>query len=86
MQLRQFSLYTWIEIEEANKFILEKFMDIINKAIQNKIILDFKTKLQEFLQVNGEVNINYELLYEGPPHQGNSLLVFLCLIRKWVKA
>ena len=56
-------------IEEANKFILEKFMDIINKAIQNKIILDFKTKLQEFLQVNGEVNINYELLkYEGPPH------------------
>ena len=56
-------------IEEANKFILEKFMDIISKAIQNKIILDFKTKLQEFLQVNGEVNINYELIkYEGPPH------------------
>lgn len=56
-------------IEEANKFILEKFMDIINKAIQNKIILDFKTKLQEFLQVNGEVNISYELIkYEGPPH------------------
>lgn len=56
-------------IEEANKFILEKFMDIINKAIQNKIILDFKTKLQELLQVNGEVNISYELIkYEGPPH------------------
>jgi len=56
-------------IEEANKFILEKFMDIISKAIQNKIILDFKTKLQELLQVNGEVNINYELIkYEGPPH------------------
>ena len=56
-------------IEEANKFILEKFMDIIDKAIQNKIILDFKTKLQEFLQINGEVNISYELIkYEGPPH------------------
>lgn len=56
-------------IEEANKFILEKFMDIISKAIQNKIILDFKTKLQELLQVNGEVNISYELIkYEGPPH------------------
>jgi len=56
-------------IEEANKFILEKFMDIINKAIKNQIILDFKTKLQEFLQVNGEVNISYELIkYEGPPH------------------
>jgi len=56
-------------IEEANKFIMEKFMDIISKAIQNKIILDFKTKLQELLQVNGEVNISYELIkYEGPPH------------------
>ncbi|PRR84164.1 ribonuclease III [Clostridium vincentii] len=56
-------------IEEANKFIMEKFMDIISKAVQNKIILDFKTKLQELLQVNGEVNITYELIkYEGPPH------------------
>lgn len=56
-------------IEEANKFIMEKFMDIISKAVQNKIILDFKTKLQELLQANGEVNISYELIkYEGPPH------------------
>lgn len=56
-------------IEEAKKFILREFKDIINKAIKNKIILDFKTKLQEHLQVNGEVNINYELIkYEGPPH------------------
>jgi ribonuclease-3 len=56
-------------IEEANKFILREFNNIINKAIKNKIILDFKTKLQEHLQVNGEVDINYELMkYEGPPH------------------
>jgi len=56
-------------VEEANKFILEKFTDIIEKAIKNKIILDFKTKLQEFLQINGEVDIRYDLLkYEGPPH------------------
>ncbi|WP_143314876.1 ribonuclease III [Clostridium sp. HBUAS56017] len=56
-------------IEEASKFILREFKDLINKAIKNKIILDFKTKLQEHLQVNGEVDINYELeKYEGPPH------------------
>jgi ribonuclease-3 len=56
-------------IEEANKFILREFNNIINKAIKNKVILDFKTKLQEHLQVNGEVDINYELMkYEGPPH------------------
>jgi ribonuclease-3 len=56
-------------IEEAKKFILREFKEIINKAIKNKIVLDFKTKLQEHLQVNGEVNITYELVkYEGPPH------------------
>lgn len=56
-------------VEEANKFILREFSNIINKAIKNKIILDFKTKLQEHLQINGEVNINYELIkFEGPPH------------------
>jgi len=63
------AIYLDLGIDEANKFILEKFMDIIEKAIQNKIILDFKTKLQEFLQINGEVNIRYDLIkYEGPPH------------------
>lgn len=56
--------------EVAKSFILENFKDIIAKAIENKIILDFKTKLQEYLQKDGEININYELLkYEGPPHR-----------------
>ncbi|MGG7176018.1 ribonuclease III [Clostridium paraputrificum] len=57
-------------IEAARNFILEQFKDIINRAINNKIILDFKTKLQEYLQKDGEVNITYELVkYEGPPHR-----------------
>ncbi|MGL4873854.1 MAG: ribonuclease III [Clostridium sp.] len=56
--------------EYAREFILNKFSDIIDKAINNKIILDFKTKLQEFLQQNGEVDITYELVkFEGPPHR-----------------
>jgi ribonuclease-3 len=43
---------------------------VINKAINNKIVLDFKTKLQELLQKDGEVAIHYELIkYEGPPHR-----------------
>lgn len=57
-------------LEFAREFILDKFSDIIEKAIENKIILDFKTKLQEHLQKNGEVNITYELVkFEGPPHR-----------------
>ena len=51
-------------------FILLHFEEIIKKAINNEIILDFKTKLQEFLQKDGEVSIHYELTkHEGPPHR-----------------
>lgn len=57
-------------LEFTREFILNQFSDIIEKAIENKIILDFKTKLQEHLQKNGEVNIIYELVkFEGPPHR-----------------
>lgn len=53
----------------AREFILEKFKDIIQKALANEIILDYKTKLQEILQKDGEVSIVYNLMkYEGPPH------------------
>ena len=54
----------------AKEFILTNFNDIIKKAIDNKIILDFKTKLQEYLQKDGDIDINYELYkHEGPPHR-----------------
>lgn len=57
-------------IQVANEFILDRFSEIIDKALNNKIILDFKTKLQEILQKNGEVEIQYELTrFEGPPHR-----------------
>lgn len=57
-------------LEVAKKFILDNFMEIIKKAISNEIILDYKTKLQEILQKNGEVSIVYDLIScEGPPHR-----------------
>lgn len=57
-------------INIAKDFILKHFNEIINKAINNKIILDFKTELQEYLQKDGEVEIKYEVeRYEGPPHR-----------------
>ncbi len=57
-------------IEVIREFILSNFEFIIKKAIDNKIILDYKTKLQEILQKDGEVNICYNLLkFEGPPHR-----------------
>lgn len=57
-------------LEKAKEFIFENFKDIIKKAINNKIVLDFKTNLQEYLQKDGEVDIKYELAkFEGPPHR-----------------
>jgi ribonuclease III len=57
-------------IEYSNSFILTNFKEIIEKAISNEMILDYKTKLQEIFQQNGEVNIHYELVkFEGPPHK-----------------
>ena len=57
-------------IEEAKVFILNNFKTTIEKAISNEMIFDYKTRLQEVLQQNGEVDICYELVkFEGPPHR-----------------
>lgn len=57
-------------LEVAKNFILVNFEEVINKAIEHKIILDFKTELQEYLQKDGEVDIKYEVVsFEGPPHR-----------------
>ncbi len=57
-------------IEYSKAFILNNFKATIEKATRNEIILDYKTKLQEILQQNGEVDICYELVkFEGPPHK-----------------
>lgn len=57
-------------LDTVKKFITNNFIDIIEKAINNEIVLDYKTKLQEILQKQGDVNIKYDLMkYEGPPHR-----------------
>ncbi|OPJ61778.1 ribonuclease III [Clostridium oryzae] len=56
--------------EYARDFILRIFKNIIDKALKNKIVMDYKTKLQEVLQKDGEVKIEYNIVkYEGPPHR-----------------
>lgn len=56
-------------IDASKKLIYYFFDDIIEKAGNNQIILDYKTKLQEILQQNGEVPIEYVLTgLDGPAH------------------
>ncbi|MBU3195551.1 ribonuclease III [Clostridium algidicarnis] len=57
-------------IDYVTDFILKNFKETISKAINQEIVLDYKTALQEKLQKDGEVEIDYELVkYEGPPHR-----------------
>ena len=64
------SVYIDKGIGVAKEFILKNFKDIIDKACKNEIILDYKTKLQEILQKNGEIDIQYNMIgFEGPPHR-----------------
>ena len=56
-------------IEPVKKFIIENLEDEIEKATKNVGIKDYKTVLQEILQENGEVKIQYEIIKEmGPDH------------------
>ena len=56
-------------IEIARRFIIENLKEAIEQASRNVGIKDYKTVLQEKLQVNGNVKILYEILKEeGPDH------------------
>ena len=64
------ALYLDKGMEFTKDFILYHLSDTINMAVNNEIVLDYKTTLQETMQKNGEVEINYELIkFEGPPHR-----------------
>ena len=56
-------------IEEARKFIISNLADSIKFATKHVGLKDYKTVLQEKLQVNGDVNIEYITISErGPDH------------------
>ena len=56
-------------IEETQKFILANIKEQIEFASKNVGLKDYKTFLQEKLQVHGEVLIKYEIIKEeGPDH------------------
>lgn len=56
-------------IEEAKRFIIENLKDEIKTASENVGQKDYKTVLQEKLQIKGEVSIDYIIVKEkGPDH------------------
>ena len=63
------AIYLDSSLEEAEKFILNNIKEQIEYASKNVGTKDYKTVLQEMLQVNGEVSIEYRIVKEeGPDH------------------
>ncbi|MBR2001428.1 MAG: ribonuclease III [Firmicutes bacterium] len=56
-------------LTEVQAVILRLFDSVIQRALEGKLHSDYKTALQERLQVNGDVTIQYVLdKQEGPDH------------------
>ncbi len=63
------AIYFDAGLKEAEHFIVENLKEEALIASKNVGQKDYKTVLQEKLQVNGEVNIKYEIIKEeGPDH------------------
>jgi len=63
------AIYLDSNLEHAEKFIIENLKEAIKTASENVGIKDYKTVLQEKLQIHGNVNIKYNIISEsGPDH------------------
>jgi len=63
------AIYLDSNIEEAQKFILENIKEQVEFSSKNVGLKDYKTVLQEKLQIHGEVLIKYTIINEeGPDH------------------
>jgi len=63
------AIYLDSNIENAEEFIIHNLKEAIKVASENVGDKDYKTVLQEKLQINGSVNIKYNIVSEtGPDH------------------
>ena len=80
------AIYLDSNIEEAKKFILKNIKDSVEFASHNVGLKDYKTVLQEKLQVAGDVKIIYTIVDEsGPDHDKTFVAEVECDGRKLAK-
>ncbi len=66
-------------LENSKKFIIDNLKDTVEIASKNVGMKDYKTVLQEKLQVHGEVKIQYEVIAEeGPDHDKTFIVNVSC--------
>lgn len=67
------------DVEHSKKFILDNLKDFVEIASKNVGMKDYKTVLQEKLQIHGEVKIKYVVLKEeGPDHDKTFIVEVSC--------
>ncbi len=63
------AIYLDGDFKKVTDFVLLHMQDIIQQAIQGKIMRDYKTQLQELIQKDNKENISYTLAEQiGPDH------------------
>ncbi|WP_427338587.1 ribonuclease III [Caloranaerobacter sp. DY30410] len=63
------SIYLDGGLGEARKFILNVLKNIIEDAVEGKILIDYKTQLQEIIQKSSKSGVCYNVMNEyGPDH------------------
>ena len=62
-------------LDNAKKFILDNLVDVVEIASKNVGMKDYKTVLQEKLQANGEVKIQYTVIREEGPDYDKTFVV-----------
>ena len=66
-------------LDKAKIFVLNMLDDTIKQAIQNKIISDFKSFIQEHIQKSSQGKISYKLLSEGGPDHNKTFEIAIML-------
>lgn len=73
------AIYLDSNLENSKKFIFDNLEDTIEIASRNVGMKDYKTVLQEKLQIHGEVKIQYNVLKEeGPDHDKTFVVEVSC--------
>ena len=63
------AIYRDSNLEKAKDWLLAKLSDTIESVVEGSIYKDYKTKLQEILQKEGEGTVEYVITKEtGPDH------------------
>ena len=81
------AIYLDSDFETAEKFVISNLEDTIKKSVSGVGIKDYKTELQEKLQIHGDVKIEYITISEnGPDHDKLFTVALKCDGKELAKA